>query len=782
MRPPSRSVPRTEAAASCDGNGGKEINMNLIRNFVVLLVASALAAFAMPASAAPAKTYSVSATSPLGPGATAVTLVITNVTPSGGNSSINSIVIAKPTGWQFDQPISSIGSSSLTVDASGNLKVNNFSGLLPKNQQGIHAISITFTLTPTSTIGCSTGSINWASLLTVSTGNAFSGDFFTWDGVGGTSLVSATTCYSVTYNPNGSTNGAAPTDGTLYPNGATVTVKANTGGLVKTGYTFNGWNSLSSGLGTHYGATFTMGSQSVVLYAEWLINSYTVTFESNGGSAVPSQSVQYNTPASQPPTPTRDGYTFGGWYSNAGLTTAYNFATPVTGPLTLYAKWTIINYTVSFESNGGSAVNSQSVPYNGTASQPADPTRTGYGFAGWYSNSGLTTPYNFSTPVTGPVNLYAKWVINSYTVSFNTNGGSAVSSQAVPYNGTATQPADPTKTGYTFAGWYSDSALTTSFNFATPITANTTLYAKWTQNTLTMDVPSTATINEPFTVTVYFTPPGGGPVTLSSPDGCTLSVVPGATSDTSAAFTVTITAVPQGQTSCTIKAETSDLSYSATTQLINPVNTGVLGCGIPAGNNLGGGLSQYFSYNPPIAYIGDPDWGLQRAKKNKDGAGCNVAVPYIFEFDPVANTAAFIVPNTFGEKVAVEYVLLWSPIVTDAVPLSYPGLPFALANLAWIKNNSGAWVYVPALACVEDDVEAGLVTSGPQPVMPLIPNVEPFITLGATYPGYAPGEVALMCVAQEGWTSIGRNGSGQKIRQYWHKIIDYADGGARLSN
>ena len=102
-----------------------------------------------------------------------------------------------------------------------------------------------------------------------------------------------------------------------------------------------------------------------------------------------------------------------------------------------------------------------------------------------------------------------------------------------------------------------------------------------------------------------------------------------------------------------------------------------------------------------------------------------------------------------------------------------------------------AWKFVPALACVEDDLELtgtgdpahGIPKPAPQLVMPMIPNVEPFITLGATgYPGYAPNQLAKMCVAQEGWTAIGTNGSGQKLRQYWHKVIDNADGGAQLSN
>ena len=140
---------------------------------------------------------------------------------------------------------------------------------------------------------------------------------------------------------------------------------------------------------------------------------------------------------------------------------------------------TVITYTVSFSSNGGSTVNSQSINYNTVATQPATPTKTGYTFAGWYSDAGLTAAFNFSTTITANITLYAKWTINAYTVSFNSNGGSTVNSQSINYNTAATQPAAPTKTGYTFAGWFSDAGLTNAFSFSTAITANITLYAKW---------------------------------------------------------------------------------------------------------------------------------------------------------------------------------------------------------------------------------------------------------------------------------------------------------------
>ncbi|MCL2269974.1 MAG: InlB B-repeat-containing protein, partial [Treponema sp.] len=163
-----------------------------------------------------------------------------------------------------------------------------------------------------------------------------------------------------------------------------------------------------------------------------------------------------------------------------GLTTAYIFSTPVTGDITLHAKW-ITQYTVTFNSNGGSSVSNQTVNEGVAASRPANPTRAGYTFNDWYSDSGLTIVYNFSTSVTSNITLYAKWdAIPTYTVTFNSNGGSSISNQTVNEGATASRPLPPPiLAGYIFDDWYSDSGLTTVYNFSTTITNNTTLYAKW---------------------------------------------------------------------------------------------------------------------------------------------------------------------------------------------------------------------------------------------------------------------------------------------------------------
>lgn len=111
-------------------------------------------------------------------------------------------------------------------------------------------------------------------------------------------------------------------------------------------------------------------------------------------------------------------------------------------------------------------------------SKPADPTLTGYAFAGWYTDKNCTNAYDFRSKVTGNISLYAKWNI-AYTVSFDSNGGSSIANQSVESNHTASKPANPSKTGFTFAGWFTDKDCTTAYDFSSKVTGDITLYAKW---------------------------------------------------------------------------------------------------------------------------------------------------------------------------------------------------------------------------------------------------------------------------------------------------------------
>ena len=147
-------------------------------------------------------------------------------------------------------------------------------------------------------------------------------------------------------------------------------------------------------------------------------------------------------------------------------------------------------YTVNFDSDGGTPVLSQKVEAGGTATAPANPAKQGYVFLFWHL-SGATTAYNFQTPVNSNINLVAKWEavssVEYWQVSWNLNGGawSANDNHAtqVAKGGTLAEPNAPTKAGNTFDGWYREAALTNKVNFpynVSSITANFTLYAKWT--------------------------------------------------------------------------------------------------------------------------------------------------------------------------------------------------------------------------------------------------------------------------------------------------------------
>ncbi|WP_291753735.1 InlB B-repeat-containing protein, partial [Lysinibacillus sp. UBA5990] len=195
---------------------------------------------------------------------------------------------------------------------------------------------------------------------------------------------------------------------------------------------------------------------------------HTVSFETDGGSAVPSQSVVNGGIATMPEVePTKAGYTFGGWYKDAVLTQVYDFTSVITEATTIYAKWNAQMYTVSFNTDGGSAVSNQSVPHGGKVTIPeVEPTKVGYTFGGWYKDIGHTETYDFTSVITENTTIYAKWNAQMYNVSFNTNGGSAVSNQFVAHGEKASEPTPaPTKVGFTFEGWYKDVGYTQTYDF-----------------------------------------------------------------------------------------------------------------------------------------------------------------------------------------------------------------------------------------------------------------------------------------------------------------------------
>ena len=173
-----------------------------------------------------------------------------------------------------------------------------------------------------------------------------------------------------------------------------------------------------------------------------VIGAYTVTFQSEGGSEVASQ-IRANTPADRPADPTKEGYTFIGWYNGES---EWDFETPVTADLTLTAKWQVNRYTITFDTAGGSEVAPITQDYGTTITPPAAPTRTGYTFAGWDREIPTAMPAENMT-------ITARWQVNQYTITFKPENGGQDIVIKQDYGTAITAPANPTKTGYTFAGW-----------------------------------------------------------------------------------------------------------------------------------------------------------------------------------------------------------------------------------------------------------------------------------------------------------------------------------------
>ena len=217
-----------------------------------------------------------------------------------------------------------------------------------------------------------------------------------------------------------------------------------------------------------------------------------VSFNSDGGSYTPaSQSVGVGQKVKEPTLPTKDGYVFAGWYWNTRMWDFNNDT--VTENMTLTALWRepgqpAAYYTVTFNSVGGSSVPSQSVAAGGRVSRPANPTRSGYTFDGWYRDSTYNSPWDFNTAVAGSMTLYAKWKQNSsvtrYTVTFDPlNGEDVIRLTNVPYGSTISRPSNPELEGYTFYGWYRDLNYSRAWDFSTDVvTENTTLYAGWAED------------------------------------------------------------------------------------------------------------------------------------------------------------------------------------------------------------------------------------------------------------------------------------------------------------
>ena len=226
--------------------------------------------------------------------------------------------------------------------------------------------------------------------------------------------------------------------------------------FIKTGYTFTGWDQE---------IPETMPAENMTITAQWTINQYTITFDTDGGSEIAAITQDYNTAVTAPEAPTKEGYTFSGW----------DKAIPDTIPaenMTIKAQWTINKYTITFDTDGGSEIAAITQDYASTITAPANPTKTGYVFLGWDKTIPETMPADDMT-------ITARWQILQFTITFDTDGGSSVADITQNYNTAITAPEAPTKEGYTFSGW--DKVIP-----ETMPAENVTIKATWTINQYTI--------------------------------------------------------------------------------------------------------------------------------------------------------------------------------------------------------------------------------------------------------------------------------------------------------
>ena len=200
--------------------------------------------------------------------------------------------------------------------------------------------------------------------------------------------------------------------------------------LTREGYTFKGWDKE---------IPETMPAENITVKAQWEINQYTITFDTNGGSEIAPITQDYGTEITAPDNPTRKGYTFKGWDKEI----------PKTMPaenITVKAQWEINQYTIAFDTNGGSEIVPITQDYGTEITAPDNPTRKGYTFKGWDKEIPETMPAENIT-------VKAQWEINQYTITFDTNGGSEIAPITQDYGTQIAAPANPTRKGYTFKGW-----------------------------------------------------------------------------------------------------------------------------------------------------------------------------------------------------------------------------------------------------------------------------------------------------------------------------------------
>lgn len=225
------------------------------------------------------------------------------------------------------------------------------------------------------------------------------------------------------------------------------------------------------------------GSNNDVLENNLICAKLEATFDPNNGKSISTQTIDRGKNFTAPADPSKENHTFAGWYNGDEKFDFDADTTNAPNVLNLVAKWEKSKYTVKFVSDHGSFAD-QTIEHGKLieTDKLTIPEVEGYTFDGWYADENRTIEFDFTQPIKHNITVYAKWTANDYKVSFITEHSDAPDSQNVKYNGTADDPGKLKAEGYTFIGWYADEAHKTKFDFNTPITGDTKVYAKWEKN------------------------------------------------------------------------------------------------------------------------------------------------------------------------------------------------------------------------------------------------------------------------------------------------------------
>ena len=224
---------------------------------------------------------------------------------------------------------------------------------------------------------------------------------------------------------------------------------------------------------------------------------YTITYDVNGGEAISpaTKEVADGEDYGILPTPTRTGYTFDGWYTDANAGVMVDADTLVVSSHTIYARWTLIpavKYTITYDANGGDTITpaTKEVEDGEAYGTLPVPTRTGYTFDGWYTDADAGSKVEATTAVTSTHTIYARWTIIpvvKYTITYDANGGDAITpatKEVADGEAYGILPV-PTRTGYNFVGWYTDAEAGSLVEETDVVTSNSTIYARWEEEKAT---------------------------------------------------------------------------------------------------------------------------------------------------------------------------------------------------------------------------------------------------------------------------------------------------------